>query len=427
MRKEQGKKRGRISFTIHTINIIPLVIFGAVIMLLGTHWFTRTMESEIKGELEMAADNALMMLDIAYPGDYHLEGDRALSLYKGPVDITVSYDIFDTIKNNTGLELTLFYDDTRVLTTIVTDDKRIIGTGAPDEVYRSVYTGGESMFYSKAYINNHSYFSYYMPVKNSDGTIVGMMAVGKPGEKVNSAIHKSVYPLVIADLFAIIFTGIILSMYTDKLIGCLLKIHGFLTEVSSGNLNAELDRSVLSRGDELGDIGRSALVMQRSLRAIVEQDPLTELFNRRSADRKLKQIVKKSETQDTPYSIAMGDIDFFKNVNDTYGHDAGDMVLKSVAEVLRANMRNSGFVSRWGGEEFLLVFDHDGEECARQVLEKILDEIRAMEVSYEEKVIRVTMTFGIAQGHSSVPSENTIKKADDKLYVGKQTGRNRII
>jgi len=423
---ESGRK-GKVAHILQAISIIPLILFGIAIILLGNHWFTKTMHEEVAAELIASAKEAVTLFDVAYPGDYHLEGETSFRLYKGEYDLTGDYTLVDRFKENTGLDITLFYQDTRILTTLCnTKGERIIGTGAPQVIMSNVFETGDPRFYANAYVNNSEYFACYLPIRNSDDTVVGMMFVGKPSEQVNTAVQRSVYPLLIADILAMIVIAVCIFIYTKRLISILLLIRSFMAEVSSGNLTAELNPTVLKRRDEFGDIGRSAIAMQQSLRKMIEQDGLTELFNRRFGDRKLKQIALKSARQGTPFSVAIGDIDFFKKVNDTYGHECGDLVLKKVAEQLRSHMSTCGFVARWGGEEFLLVFDHFDPDAAHRVLEKLLNDIRAMEIFYDNRVVKVTMTFGLVGGGSE-DAHDLVRQADEKLYEGKTSGRNRII
>ena len=423
----KNNRRKKITYVLQTINIVPLIIFGFAIMVIGTHWFTQTMYTEIENELRYVAKNFEHLLDTAYPGDYHLEGKTAYQLFKGSANITGDYSIIDKVKEDTGLDLTLFYQDTRILTTIYNKNGvRIIGSGAPDIVINNVLATGEEHFYHKAFVNSQGYYAYYMPLSNSDGTVVGMIFVGKPSEDVEKSIQTSVYPLIYADIFAMLLISVCTLLYTKSIISALIKIRSFLSEVSEGNLNTELDKSVLRRADELGDIGRSALAMQRSLRTMVETDTLTELYNRRSGDRKLKQVIRKSQNTGTDFCVCIADIDFFKRVNDTYGHDCGDFVLKTIADKLKEHMRAYGFVARWGGEEFLIVFDHTNLDDSINILGNILDDIRNTEIEYDAQLIHVTMTFGITAGETD-DIKQLIRLADEKLYAGKSMGRNRII
>lgn len=419
--------KGGISQVLQAINIAPLLILGSITLLLSYQWFTRTMYGEVEKGLMYVAFNIDTLMDTAYPGDYKLIGETSYQIHKGENDITVAYELIDKVKADTTLDITLFYQDTRILTTIC-DSKgnRIVGTGAPELVIKEVLNGGNAKFYTNTLINNSKYFSYYMPLQNSDGTIVGMIFVGKPSHEVNTAVQKSLYPLMITTVVTIIIISVFLSFYTKRLVRVLQRIRCFLAEVATGNLTAELDPAVSKRGDEFGDIGRSAISMQRSLRIMVDQDALTELYNRRSGDRKLRQLLQKHQTQQTPFSLAIGDIDFFKKVNDTYGHECGDIVLKNVSAKLREHMRNNGFAARWGGEEFLLVFDHDDISVAHKKLENLLNDIRTMESLYDGNIVKITMTFGLTADNTTDLAA-LLRSADEKLYYGKTNGRNRIV
>ena len=199
----------------------------------------------------------------------------------------------------------------------------------------------------------------------------------------------------------------------------------FLAEISKGNLSAELDSSVLDRRDELGEIGRSVLHMRRSLSTMIEQDELTKLYNRRFGERMLLQVISQSAQNNTPFCVAMGDIDSFKNVNDTYSHECGDVVLRTLSSCLQRHMKGKGFAARFGGEEFLLVYENRKLPSARADLEQLLQEIRDMECTFEGHTIRITMTFGlIAGGSGDMP--HLLREADTLLYRGKANGRNRI-
>ncbi len=419
--------KGKIGYILQAINIIPLIAFGILILLLGTHWFTRAMHSEVEQDLRNVSASLSNMLDALHPGDFKLVGDVAYRLYKGEDDLTGRYALIDRIKENTGLDITLFYQDTRVLTTIKDNEgQRIVGSGAPETVIKDVLEGGESRFYTNTVIYGVSYFSYYTPLYNRDGSVVGILFVGKPSANVEAAVRSSVYPLIYTDIILIAIVSLFTFIYTRKFVSCLLQIHEFLREVSTGNMNASLDDKILKRPDELGEIAVSALNMQRSLRTLVDRDALTSLSNRRSGDIRLRKVIEECSAQNAPFCVAIGDIDFFKKVNDTYGHECGDQVLKEISALLRQHMRQKGFVARWGGEEFLLVFSHIDLDTSYDLLNKLLEEIRKKRVHYNEADIRVTMTFGVTPGNSHDIKE-LLRNADEKLYEGKSSGRDCVV
>lgn len=419
--------RGKIAYILQIMNIIPLLVFGFLIMLLGTHLFTKSMYTEVEEDLRNVAASLTTTLDVLYPGDYRLEGEISYRLYKGDQDLTGDYALIDQVKEQTGLDITLFYQDTRILTTITDKNgQRIIGTGAPNEVMQNVFAANEAHFYNNTQIYGTSYFSYYRPLCNQDGSVVGMLFVGKPSANVDAAIQDAIYPLIVADIVLALITAVFIFLYTKKFASNLLQIHRFLKEVSSGSMNAKLDSKLVRRGDELGEIAVSALDMQRSLRTLINRDSLTSLSNRRSGDIRLRKIMEEADSKGTPFCVAIGDIDLFKKVNDTYGHECGDLVLQGVANVLRQFMHGIGFAARWGGEEFLLVFEQADLDQAYSLLEELLDKIRALEIKYNDQLIKVTMTIGVAPG-SNCDMKDLIRIADEKLYEGKSAGRNQVV
>jgi diguanylate cyclase (GGDEF)-like protein len=253
-----------------------------------------------------------------------------------------------------------------------------------------------------------------------------MLAIGKSADTVDAAIRLAILPLVFAGIALTILVALCTFLYTKKFSSSLEQIRGFLKEVSHGNLNTKLSPSVLDRRDELGEMAHSALTMQQSLRTLVDQDALTLLPNRRSGEKRLRQLAADSSAGSVPFCAAIGDIDFFKRINDTYGHECGDVVLRNIASILRSHMYNKGFAARWGGEEFLLVYENASMEDAHTQLEALVEEIRSTETHYGGQAIKVTMTFGLAAGSSS-DTTVLLREADARLYQGKNAGRDRIV
>lgn len=171
-----------------------------------------------------------------------------------------------------------------------------------------------------------------------------------------------------------------------------------------------------------------AFAMERKLTNLASEDPLTGLNNRRSILEYIEKIVLVDRNKDKKkLSIAMGDIDFFKHINDRYGHECGDMVLRRLSDQFQKFMTNKGRTGRWGGEEFLLVFENmDGDESFADLTE-LLDEIRNMDFIYKHEHIHITLTFGLSEYDYDKGVDNVISEADRRLYIGKEAGRNRII
>ncbi len=422
-----AKHKGKISHTLQPISIIPLIILGLLIVMLGSHFFTKAMYKEVELGLQYVASNTKLLFDTVYPGDYELRGDQSLRLYKGEHDITRDYSLIDQIHEDTGLDITIFYQDTRILTTILgSDGQRIIGTGAAETILNDVLYTGNAKFYNNALVGAETYFSYYTPLVNSDGTISGMLFVGKPRAEVDRAVQQTLYPLIGAVLITCIIMSLAIARYTKGLVKTLVKIRNYVTAVSSGNLDATLAKSALGRDDELGEISYSIQNMHRSLRTLAEQDTLTGLHNRRCANRKLEQALQKSAKTGAPLCLALSDIDFFKKINDSYGHECGDIVLKQVAQTMNSYIRKCGFVARWGGEEFLIVLDQSSLSESKQVLEELRVAVSNLEIPYEGQIIYLTITIGLVENDGS-GMDNLLRMADNALYEGKTAGRNRVI
>lgn len=155
-------------------------------------------------------------------------------------------------------------------------------------------------------------------------------------------------------------------------------------------------------------------------------DTLTGLCNRRAGKDYLERLIRSGDGAKS-FSLCICDIDFFKNVNDTYGHDFGDEVLKGIAEIFNKEMEGKGLAARWGGEEFLLLFPDCNGDDACVYLEGIKRKIKALRTKKGAYEVGITMTFGLAEYDFSGDAESTLKEADNKLYQGKEEGRDRII
>ena len=422
------KKKGKLYYSLQAFSSVPLLILGLVIMMFSFKTVQNAMYGQVHTELQNMTDMLISSYDMLYPGDYTLQGDVGYRLFKGEQDITSDYSVIDKFHENTGVEFTVFYEDTRILTTIRDEQgQRIVGTGANAKVMQEVFYGGSSRFYTNTTINNVHYFAYYAPLCNSDGTIVGMIYAGMPCAQVNRTVKATIFPILIVSRCSIGVGCLVSSSYTSKSLAALHKIRTFLAQIAAGNLNATLGQDVLSRNDELSEIGISALSMQRSLRNLLEQDTLTGLSNRRFGDQKLSEAQSQLMEKDVPYVLCIGDIDYFKSVNDTYGHECGDEVLKAVGKIMKKEMHGSGCVARWGGEEFLLIYEGATLSEAKAEAEAMLSRIRELKVPYEDNEVCITMTLGLAQASADIDINDLLKEADLMLYKGKKAGRNCVI
>jgi len=160
---------------------------------------------------------------------------------------------------------------------------------------------------------------------------------------------------------------------------------------------------------------------------LAHTDHLTQLSNRLDMMEKLNYECSRFERSGVQFSIAIGDVDSFKDVNDTYGHQAGDKVLNGIARLLKSNVRKQDIVGRWGGEEFILMYPKTNLQGAIFVTEKIRKSIEEADFEYDEKIIHTTITFGVATYDEKMDIDACIKLADKALYKGKKDGKNCVV
>ena len=168
--------------------------------------------------------------------------------------------------------------------------------------------------------------------------------------------------------------------------------------------------------------------LTRKLDEISRTDPLTGLSNRRDILEHCKNEHSRLDRNGKAYSIILCDIDFFKKVNDENGHDVGDYVLVEVAKLLKQSLREVDKISRWGGEEFLIILPECELEGASQVGEKMRETIESHNFQFKGTELRLTMSFGVTcHSDKAMHFEETIKTADEFLYKAKEGGRNQVV
>lgn len=422
---EKTTKRKSLMGTFNYIIILPVFFIGIVMAGISYILIKKNVYYEIRSGMENEAYTLANTYDVMYPGYYELvKAENLMALKKGEHYLT--NDFIDNIKEDTGLEITIFYNDIRMITTLYSDNKRITGSKMNSAIKKDVLDNGYSKFYDDVRIEEERFFAYYLPVHNGSENIIGAICILKPANQIHSKFAKQVIPLI-----AIIIAGVVIITYLNYLyFGKLNKnfkhIRNFLGEVTGGNLKAEINREALAREDEIGDVAKASVNMQRSLRNLIVKDSLTDLYNRRYCNQNLKNISEQYIKTGEPYTLAIADIDFFKKVNDTYGHTAGDEVLVSVAQIMKKSMAGKGFAARWGGEEFLLVYTGCDMETTLTYLEMLVEAIREMCVEYGDKVIKITISIGVATGNGD-SVDKVLCTADNRLYHAKKEGRDRVV
>jgi len=175
---------------------------------------------------------------------------------------------------------------------------------------------------------------------------------------------------------------------------------------------------------------KTHLILSAAINKLIqdsETDSLTGLFNRRTFLKKVENEAMRFKRSKKSFSLLFADIDFFKKINDTYGHAAGDEILINISNILNTEKREVDQVGRWGGEEFLLLLPETNIEGAVQHGNKIRELISEKPIMYEGQEIHITMSFGVSEYSEDINIEKTIDQADQRLYIAKNSGRNKVV
>ena len=177
----------------------------------------------------------------------------------------------------------------------------------------------------------------------------------------------------------------------------------------------------------MGTMGYKLARAQTTLRRLAETDELTGLTNRRSFFAHANEQLESAKAENSPASLLVIDADYFKQLNDTYGHATGDAALKFISERLEACIRRSDLACRLGGEEFAILLPGVFEDQAQPMAERILKKIAAQPMMHDGKIIEMSVSCGVADTNVSYDMTALFKAADDALYAAKDAGRNQAV
>lgn len=245
--------------------IIPaILLFGiAVNVIIFIEFNSYTTNNTLKTN----ANLSIQVIDGKYPGDWKIQNDK---LYKGDKLINDDFEIVDTIKKNANVECTIFLKDTRIATTIMKDGSRSTGTKADETVLNKVIKEG-SQYIGSVSILNVPYKTIYIPIKSSDGSILGMFFVGIQEQTIAKEVNTIILPIIMLTiLVTIIITFFIIILTTRIISNPISYIKNQLQIIATGDLSIDIQQKYLNKKDEIGEITESIKLMKSSIKEIVE-------------------------------------------------------------------------------------------------------------------------------------------------------------
>ena len=409
------QKKSRLFLKLACMMVSPILFFGILLVGMAAQSISDAMQMEMKTSLAGIAREAAL----DYAEHYLVEYPLTDGVYQGVMeDAEERYVLLERLKANTGADITIFYGKDRVLTTILDrNGNRIPMPSQVDaRIYATVFEGGE-YFSTKVKISRQPFYGYYVPLY-FDGEICGMVFAGVSSRSIDTSRNELVSRIVLIFAAAVVIVLGITELFAKSLVQQLNAIRDYIGGLAENRLDGRLPDKLLERQDEIGDLGRYSVEVGNRIKTMISSDPLTGLLNRRATKVVFDEWLKKSVENELPFQVAMADIDFFKKVNDTYGHQYGDEVLLKLAEIFKRKVGKQGFVSRWGGEEFLIGLPMEMADAKRE-LEDISDEIRAVRFVSKGQEFHITITVGLASFAEGMDRPQLIAMADQRLYRGK--------
>ena len=193
------------------------------------------------------------------------------------------------------------------------------------------------------------------------------------------------------------------------------------------NWEEEIKKDGFMALTHVGDVYEVTSETYKKLELLATTDSLTKLLNRRAVLERIKQAKLLFNRSGKPFIIILGDIDDFKKFNDKYGHDCGDYVLKTVAELMSSIVRKRDIVGRWGGEEFIILLNDTEMSQGKKIAEKMRNILCTNSLYYNNQSLSVSITLGVSIYNSAENIEDCIKNADKALYKGKKSGKNKVV
>jgi diguanylate cyclase (GGDEF)-like protein len=180
---------------------------------------------------------------------------------------------------------------------------------------------------------------------------------------------------------------------------------------------------------QLDKYSKENIQQSQKLEKLALIDELTQIFNRRAFFKIAKKILNRAKREQKPITLIMLDIDYFKQINDSYGHKTGDIVLKKFVEKIKQTIRENDLFARIGGEEFVILLYDVSEKNLDTIVKKILNEIRQMKIKLNKDTIQITVSLGIytVKPDYDETIDQALINADKALYVAKKTGRNKAV
>lgn len=374
--KVKGKKPFfTISKKILSLSLLPMIIVCALVATVGSRALETGIEEQIKQSLQIVGVSVDETYTNLYEGDY--SRDKGGKVRKGSTTISGETQLIDGLQEKTGFQVSFLYGNMRLITTLKKPEGgRINGTTLEDEIYTQIQTG-EPLFLKDCNISEVDYYVYYQPLINSDGSVIGAIEVATPVQNVKDTIQTQVKDIIFIALVCVLAAAVLVSILSRRMVRTMKKTKHFLGRIVAGELDAEPDEKQCRRKDELGDVYRISVKLQKTLRSIVTdiKDSADNLTG--SANKLIKMAQDTQESVNDVYQ-AVGEISEGARNQANETTDANENVVRIGEQI------------EYISEEVKSLTDYAGRMAeAEKASEEIMKELNSSNESTKESVLRV--------------------------------------
>lgn len=251
------KNASGLKLKLYLLTVAPVILLGVLLFIISERQMSASLQSMASTRLNNVCEALAQAYETMYEGDWVY--DEAADMFtKGEHDLYATYDMIDAIHSESGIHITLFFGDTRRMTTVLGDGgARFVGTQAGEQAINEVLKGGRSYFSDNTMINNETYFSYYTPLKNSDGSVVGMLFAGAPRADVMNLVNSALLVIFVSTILLLIVDVVGVSILTINLVKTINSCVDAVVTLESGNLSVHANVGFFNKSDELGLLAKS--------------------------------------------------------------------------------------------------------------------------------------------------------------------------
>ena len=269
--EKNEKKASGLKLKLYLLTVAPVLLLGVLLFIISEKQLSSSLQSVTETRLSNVCEALKTSYENLYEGDWAYDAETD-TFTKGDHNLYDTYDLIDSVYSSSKIHITIFFGDTRRMTTVLSDDgSRFVNTQAGEAAINVVLKQGKTYLADNTVINGNQYFSYYTPLENADGSVVGMLFAGSPRSDVLKMVNNSLIVIFIGTILLVILDVVGVSLLTFNLVKTINNCVDAVVTLESGNLNVDAQTGFFNKGDELGLLAKSINSMAERFMNITRQ------------------------------------------------------------------------------------------------------------------------------------------------------------